>query len=97
MTIQRYPRGWCRYKLEHLSGAAAFAPNIAAETTPIENWLELEAGVSSFFTRNSTEWDMDLLFKKPWTLSKKVEFMLGVGPGMGLPPAKWENIELRGR
>ena len=61
-------------------GAATFAPNLAAECTPIENWLELEAGVSPFFTRNSTEWDTDFLFKKPWTLSKKVEFMLGVGP-----------------
>jgi hypothetical protein len=61
-------------------GSASFAPNLAAETTPIENWLELEAGVSPFFTRNSTEWDTDLLFKKPWTLSRKAEFMLGVGP-----------------
>jgi hypothetical protein len=61
-------------------GAATFAPNLAAECTPIENWLELEAGVSPFYTRNSTEWDTDFLFKKPWTLSKKAEFMLGVGP-----------------
>ena len=61
-------------------GAATFAPNLAAEVTPIENWLELEAGVSPFFTRKSTEWDTDLLFKKPWTISRKAEFMLGVGP-----------------
>ena len=61
-------------------GAASFAPNLAAETTPIENWLEIEAGTSPFFTRNSTEWDTDFLFKKPWTLSSKAEFMLGVGP-----------------
>jgi hypothetical protein len=61
-------------------GAATFAPNLAAEVTPIENWLELEAGVSPFYTRNSTEWDTDLLFKKPWTLSRKAEFMLGIGP-----------------
>ncbi len=61
-------------------GAATFAPNFAVETTPIENWLELEAGVSPFFTRNATEWDTDLLFKKPWTLSPHAEFMLGVGP-----------------
>ena len=61
-------------------GAATFAPIFAAETTPIEHWLELEAGVSPFFTRNSTEWDTDLLFKKPWTISSKAEFMLGVGP-----------------
>jgi len=61
-------------------GAATFAPNFAAETTPIENVLELEAGVSPFYTKNSTEWDTDLLFKKPWTLSSKAEFMLGIGP-----------------
>ena len=61
-------------------GAATFAPNFAAETTPIENILELEAGVSPFYTRNSTEWDTDLLFKKPWTISSHAEFMLGVGP-----------------
>ena len=61
-------------------GAATFAPNLAAECTPIENWLELEAGVSPFYTRNSREWDTDFLLKKPWTLSKKSEFMLGVGP-----------------
>jgi hypothetical protein len=61
-------------------GAATFAPNVAVETTPIENWLELEAGVSPFYTRTSTEWDTDLLFKKPWTISSKAEFMLGIGP-----------------
>jgi len=61
-------------------GAATFAPNLAAEVTPIENWLELEAGVSPFYTHKSTEWDTDLLFKKPWTISRKAEFMLGVGP-----------------
>ena len=61
-------------------GAATFAPNLAAEVTPIENWLELEVGVSPFYTRKATEWDADLLFKKPWTISRKAEFMLGVGP-----------------
>lgn len=61
-------------------GAATYAPNFAVEVTPIENWLELELGTAPSFTRNSTEWDTDLLFKKPWTLSKKAEFMFGVGP-----------------
>ena len=71
-------------------GAAAFAPNFAAETTPIEHWLELEAGVSPFYTEKTTEWDTDLLFKKPWTLSKKSEFMLGVGP-------EWVYLKQNGR
>jgi hypothetical protein len=58
----------------------SFGPTLAVEVTPIENWLELEMGVTAMFGHHSTEWDTDLLFKKPWTLSKKVEFMLGVGP-----------------
>jgi hypothetical protein len=61
-------------------GGSSFGPDLAVEVTPIENWLELEAGVTPLFARHSTEWDTDLLFKKPWTLSKKAEFMLGVGP-----------------
>ncbi|HEX3572469.1 MAG TPA: hypothetical protein VHU44_16740 [Acidobacteriaceae bacterium] len=71
-------------------GAATFAPSFAAECTPIENWLELEAGVSPFYTRNSTEWDTDFLFKKPWTLSRKAEFMLGVGP-------QWAHLKQGGK
>ena len=63
-----------------MGGAATFAPDFAVEATPIEHWLELEAGTTPYFTRSSSEWDTDLLFKKPWTLSEKAEFMLGVGP-----------------
>jgi hypothetical protein len=61
-------------------GAATWAPNLAAEIEPIENWLELEMGVSPFYTHRSKEWDTDLLFKKSWTLSRKAEFMFGIGP-----------------
>ncbi len=61
-------------------GGSSFGPTVAVEVTPIENWLELEAGVTPLFARHSTEWDADLLFKKPWTLSRKAEFMFGVGP-----------------
>jgi hypothetical protein len=53
---------------------------VAVEVTPIEKWLELEAGVTPSFSRQATEWDTDLLFKKPWTFSPKVEFMAGFGP-----------------
>jgi hypothetical protein len=61
-------------------GGSSFGPDLAVEVTPIEHWLEIEGGVTPLFTSHSTEWDVDLLFKKPWTLSKKVEFMFGVGP-----------------
>ena len=59
---------------------ASFGPSVALEVTPIENWLELEVGTAPLFRRHSTEWGTDLVFKKPWDLSKKVELMLGVGP-----------------
>lgn len=63
-----------------VKGGSSFGPAVAVEVTPIENWLELEAGVTPLFGNGTREWDTDLLFKKPWTLSKKVEFMAGVGP-----------------
>jgi hypothetical protein len=61
-------------------GQSNFGPTVAVEVTPIEKWLEIEAGVTPLFRRHSTEWSIDLLFKKPWTLSDKAEFMLGIGP-----------------
>ena len=61
-------------------GGSSAGLDFAFEFTPIENWLEIEAGTTPLFSRHAMEWDTDLLFKKPWTLSKKLEFMLGVGP-----------------
>jgi hypothetical protein len=61
-------------------GIPGYGPNVAVEVTPIKEWLEIEAGVTPFFSRGQTEWDTDLLLKKPWTLSKTAEFMCGVGP-----------------
>jgi hypothetical protein len=68
----------------------SIGPTLAVEVTPIENWLELEVGTTPLFSRHSTEWSADLLFKKPWTLSKKVELMLGVGP-------QWVHTNEHGR
>jgi hypothetical protein len=65
-------------------GKPGYGPNVAVEVTPIKEWLEIEAGVTPFFRRGETEWDTDLLFKKPYTLSKTAEFMFGVGP-------EWEH------
>ena len=66
-----------RSMTDHQSSGGA---TVAIEVTPIEKRLELEMGVTTLFARHSTEWSADLLFKKPWTLSRKVEFMAGVGP-----------------
>jgi hypothetical protein len=67
-----------QWALNH--GKPGYGPNFAVEVTPIKEWLEIEAGVTPFFSRGQTEWDTDLLFKKPYTLSKTAEFMAGVGP-----------------
>ena len=58
----------------------SFGPTAAVEVEPIKDRLELEAGITGLFSRHSTEWDADLLFKKPWTLSRKAELMVGAGP-----------------
>ena len=62
------------------AGGTSLGPAAAIEVTPVENWLELEAGVTPLFAAHSTELDVDLLFKKPWELSRKAEFMAGLGP-----------------
>jgi len=67
-----------------LKGGSAYGTDFSAETTPIPDILEIEAGVTSLFSRGQTEWDTDLLFKKPFTLSDTIEFMFGVGP-------EWEH------
>jgi hypothetical protein len=61
-------------------GGFSFSPTVAIEVTPIENWLEIEAGVTPLFSRGARQWGTDLLFKKPYTSSDNVEFMFGAGP-----------------
>jgi hypothetical protein len=62
------------------NGRFSFAPNLAVEVTPIEDWLEIEVGLTPFVTQGQTQWNADLLFKKPFTLSDTVELMVGAGP-----------------
>ena len=65
---------WSRTEGFYPGGTAAF------EITPIENWLELEVGLTVIRADGSTEMPIDILFKKPWQFSKTFEFMIGVGP-----------------
>jgi Bacterial SH3 domain len=57
-----------------------FGGTIGLEVEPIENWLELEFGLSTLATAGHTDLSGDLLFKKPFRLSPSVEFMVGAGP-----------------
>jgi hypothetical protein len=64
-----------------LSGpGSSFGPTVAVEITPVKKWLEFETGITSLFGRDSTEWSADFLFKKPWDLTRTIEFMAGIGP-----------------
>ena len=73
-----------------LKGGSSFGPTVGIEVTPIENWLELESGVTALLRHGQTEWDADFLFKKPYTLSDSMEFMFGLGP-------QWAHTIARGR
>lgn len=44
---------------------SSLGPTVAVEFTPIENWLELEAGVTPLFRQHSTEWSVDLCSRNP--------------------------------
>jgi hypothetical protein len=62
------------------SSGSSFGPTAAVEFTPIKNWLVIETGVSTLFSRGQAEWDTDFIFKKPFDLSPTVEFEPGIGP-----------------
>ena len=64
-----------------LNGArSSVGPSAAVEFAPIKNWLVVETGITTLFSRGQTEWDTDLIFKKPFDLSPTVEFEPGIGP-----------------
>ena len=66
-----------------LSGDSSFGPTVGVEFEPIKNWLEIEVSTGPMFGNGIREWDTDILFKKPFTLSDKLEFMVGAGPQWG--------------
>ena len=52
-----------------LPGATSFGPSVSVEFTPIRDWLEIEIGAATMFRRGVTEFETDVIFKKPFTLS----------------------------
>ena len=57
-----------------------YGGTVALEKEVIENWLELEAGLTGLGTSGRGELSGDLLFKKRFRLSPELEFFVGVGP-----------------
>lgn len=54
--------------------------NAMLEWETIDNWLELELGASILAADGGIELPVDLLVKKPFRLSPRIEYMVGVGP-----------------
>jgi len=61
-------------------GGSGFGPAAAIEFTAIKNWLAIEPGVTTLFSRGQTECDTDFVFRKPFDLSPAIEFEPGLGP-----------------
>ena len=61
---------------------ANFGGTFAVEKTIIENWLEIEVGLTALGTNGQTELSGDIIFKKPFHISPTFEFMVGGGPSI---------------
>lgn len=66
-------------------GKASFGPSFALAVTPIEHQLEIEFGLTPMINHGSAEWEGEIVFKKPFELSKNVELLVGVGPEWATP------------
>jgi hypothetical protein len=64
---------------------ANFGGTFAIEKSIIENWLEIEVGLTALGTTGQTELSGDIIFKKPFRISPTFEFMVGVGPSISRP------------
>ena len=61
---------------------ANFGGTFAVEKALIENWLEIELGLTALSTNGQNELSGDIIFKKPFRISPTFEFMIGAGPSI---------------
>jgi hypothetical protein len=61
-------------------GGTGFGGSVGIEYTLIREWLEVELEVSPLFGAGRTNWDTELVFKKPFEPSDTLEVMPGIGP-----------------
>jgi hypothetical protein len=76
--------------------APSGGPTVAIEFTPIKEWLEIEVGGTESYNKGASELSFDLLFKKPYTISKTLEFMAGIGPEFSSIRSNDRNTNLWG-
>lgn len=63
----------------------SFGPSFALAVTPIEHQLEAEFGLSPMIDHGRADWEGEIVFKKPFELSKNLEVLVGVGPQWSTP------------
>ena len=56
--------------------------SLFVEWEAVQSWFELELGLAALAAEGGVEVPIDLLFKKPFRLSRRVELMVGLGPGL---------------
>jgi len=61
-------------------GKFSRGPSAAVEFSLIKEWVEVEIGGAKLFRRGHSEWEAEVVFRKPFTLSETTEFMIGLGP-----------------
>jgi hypothetical protein len=66
-------------------GKSRFGPSFALAVTPIEHQLEIEFGLAPLFDHGKAEWEGEIIFKKPFELSKNLELLVGIGPQWSVP------------
>ncbi len=66
-------------------GKSRFGPSFALAVTPIEHQLEIEFGLAPLFSQGKAEWEGEIVFKKPFELTKNLELLVGIGPQWSVP------------
>jgi len=61
-------------------GKLSRGPSAAVEFDLIKEWVEVEVGAAKVFRRGNSEWEAEVVFRKPFTLSKTTELAIGLGP-----------------
>jgi hypothetical protein len=65
-----------------LAGAGHLGLSAFLEIEAVDKWLETEIGGQVLAIEGGREASVDLLFKKPFTLTKRLEVMIGLGPAL---------------
>jgi len=55
-------------------------PSLSIEFDLIKDWLEVEVGSAKLFRGSNSEFETEIVFRKPFTLSETAEVMVGLGP-----------------